>query len=160
MQLFTIVIILACNFFIFTLFFYFLGDMFKSFASFFFKFVFLMCKGFFMLYRSIRVFFCFVLPQCFVWLRIFKVFFCVSFTHLLHLFGWNYFWLFFFCCFNTIHCHGFFCIMASSILFCNYFHITKFLINNQLYLILQLLLYHKLLCLWLVLSCFATTFIS
>ncbi len=40
--------------------------------------------------------FCSVLPRCFVSLGIFKVFSHISFTHLLHLLGWDYFWLFFF----------------------------------------------------------------
>jgi hypothetical protein len=115
----------------------------------------------FLLYRSIGVFlFHFVLPQCFVLLGIFKVFFYISFTHLLHLFGWDYFWLFFFVAltqsivmaffasrlvpsyFAVIFISQIFLLTTSYILLYNYFYIIIYYVYD-----------------W-FLSCFATTFIS
>ncbi len=113
--------------------------------------------------------FCFVLPQSFVLLGILKVFFHISFAHLLHLLGWDYFWLFFFVAltqsivmasfasqlvpsyFVVIFISQNFLLTTSYILFYNYFYITIYYAYGSFYLALQLLLYHDLSCLWFLL---------
>jgi len=89
------------------------------------------------------------------------------FPHLLHLLGWDYFWLFFFVAltqsivmasfasrlvpsyFVVIFISQNFLLTTSYILFYNYFYITIYYDYGWFYLALQLLLYHDLSYLWL-----------